>query len=525
MRPRIAIEVLAMVALVTACAPPAPSPTPPDPVPSVPASEAVATAPAFVDVPCPDDVTLVMVVVPTCGVLTVEERRDDPGGPEIGVFVTRIDPPSLDAPDPVVVVGTSLSAPMPHGDVAQVARRTGRVTYLIDRRGSGLSEPVLTCPEMTAVEHQTLAWPSLDPAAIEVLSDAAGACRERLVSDGIDPAAYDLAASALDVRDLRAVLDVEAWNVLAFGSASRLALEVAHADPDGVRTLVLDSVVSAGHDDPIVDIAATAHALDEIAARCAIDAACAGALPEPGRSLSDALAALDLDPLIVPPTEPGTGEVVIDGTRFGRVVRFLMGDRGGERIPTIMSALESLGRDEFRGDDGIVFAIRESTDLCYGRLPDCPDLEVGLMLTTVCRDVMPFIGDAPSPDAVSGLGRAFRLDDWVAVCAAWAVPPAPRDAGAAMLPALPVLMLYGQFDPYTGPLDRADALLPAPGLGLALEVPNETYNAFGYSECPRQVRRAWLDDPTTRVLDTSCFDVEIAPIRVWIPSAAAPPSP
>ena len=60
---------------------------------------------------------------------------------------------------------------------------------------------------------------------------------------------------------------------------------------------------------------------------------------------------------------------------------------------------------------------------------------------------------------------------------------------------------------------------------MAFEVANETYNEFGYSECPRQVRRAWLDGPTTRVLDTSCFDDEIAPIRVWIPTAAALPSP
>ena len=524
---------VAILAAVVACGSPPPSPTTvvlpsstAEPVASSVAADPSTTdgidqAAAFAAVPCPDAVTIVMVVTPSCGVLTVEQRRADPAGPEIRVFVVRIDPPSLEQPDPMVVVGTSLGARMAHGEVVQVARRTGRVTFLVDQRGSGLSEPALDCPGLVRLQHEVIGRASLDPAAIDRLAEAARECRGALIGQGIDPTAFDLAESALDIRDLRSVLGIDTWNVIAFGTASRLALEVAHADPDGVRTLVLDSPVTSGTDDPVAGIAATGHALDELTAACAADVDCAAALPDLEASLAAAIASLDADPMSVPAGAQGPA-AVIDGGRFARAVRAVLGLQGGLRIASITSALDSIEQGAFGPDHPIVDEIQASTELCFGRLPDCPRLEIGLVLTMACRDVLPFVGPPPEPGTAAGLGRAFVLDDWTAVCDAWSVPAADREAGlgARGLPDKPVLLLNGQFDPFTGPLDRA-VLRPAPGMGLALEVPNQSYNAFGYNECPRQVRRAWLDDPTTRALDLGCFDAEIAPIQVWSPPSSS----
>ena len=96
----------------------------------------------------------------------------------------------------------------------------------------------------------------------------------------------------------------------------------------------------------------------------------------------------------------------------------------------------------------------------------------------------------------------------LAACDAWDVAPAEASTPAAI--AAPTLVMRGWFDPYsTPPIDLEKAFLGRQN-AYVFEVPNESYNAFGYTECPRTIRNAWLDAVDAPPVDTSCL-TEIPP--------------
>ena len=72
----------------------------------------------------------------------------------------------------MVVVGEALGGRVEYGGLAILAQRTGRVVYIVDRRGTGLSEPALRCPEVAVARDAILAVPARDPLATTLLTDA-----------------------------------------------------------------------------------------------------------------------------------------------------------------------------------------------------------------------------------------------------------------------------------------------------------------------------------------------------------------
>ena len=204
------------------------NPTPKPSSAAVP-DETVATpatfTPTFAAAPCPDDVSGEVVYSISCGYLTVLEDRSRPAGRTVRGFVVRIDPPGgTTTPDPMVMVGDGNFGSRP--DYGGLGGRMHRVEYVIDRRGSAHSEPNLDCPEVTTVSPTLAGLRFGDPAHAASLHDAVGACHDRLTSQGIDVAAFDLAAGAADVEDLRVVLGIGRWNAIAYGTSSRQAFEV-----------------------------------------------------------------------------------------------------------------------------------------------------------------------------------------------------------------------------------------------------------------------------------------------------------
>ena len=105
---------------------------------------------------------------------------------------------------------------------------------------------------------------------------------------------------------------------------------------------------------------------------------------------------------------------------------------------------------------------------------------------------------------------AFFRREFVAVLRA--VELILRDHGRAELTAgVPALIMRGAFNPYSASLpDVQTATAGAPNV-FALEIPNQSYNVLGYTECPRAIRNAWVDNPTAAPADNSCLDTISAP--------------
>ena len=97
---------------------------------------------------------------------------------------------------------------------------------------------------------------------------------------GIDVAAYDTAENAADIADLRVALGIDEWNVYGASYGSKLALVELRDHPEGIRSMVIDSVSP-----PNIQIAenwwaAPASSFKAIFAACAAQPTCAAAYPD-----------------------------------------------------------------------------------------------------------------------------------------------------------------------------------------------------------------------------------------------------
>ena len=182
-----------------------------------------------------------------CGYLVVPENRASLNSALIqlhmAVFQSFAEGPE---PDPVVhlaggpgsssldvagyLFGQGLDAVLDHRDF-----------IFFDQRGTGHSSPRLDCPERNALTPTLLSGALSDDESFQAIVDAFHRCRDRLRAQGIDLSAYNSAASAADVNDLRLALGYNQLDLYGDSYGTRLALTVMRDYPEAVRSVVLDS--------------------------------------------------------------------------------------------------------------------------------------------------------------------------------------------------------------------------------------------------------------------------------------------
>lgn len=496
-----------------ACAP-TPTPTPGPSASAVAAPGATASVPRFESVACPTDVTSQVVISVSCGSLTVLEDRSKPAGATIRLFVTRFDPPGgTTTIDPVVTLG-HLAVQDGYGDMSGGGQRTHRVLYLLDPRGIGHSAPTLDCPEVTLVGPDLAGLRLRDPAREALLLRAVGACHDRLVGEGIDLAAYDLAANAADLEDLWTALGIVPWNLMTNGDASRLAFEVARRYPSSLRSVIIDSPSLPDPDFLTVGPAMLDGAVARLVAACDLDAACVRTYPDLGAEIRAAVARLDEHP----ETFDVTGTVaaiqlghpirtIVDGAALVRILRWGLGSNGGANVAVALRTIGRVVDGSLDSSDPGVVALASDTGNCLGLLTSCERPNLGALYSIVCRDMA-----TPNAATLTGTidGRpayadVFSPSPLLTPCKAWGVAPAEPYPGGGVTGGVPTLVLRGVFDPYSASSSTVlQAASGAPNV-YPIDVPNQSYNALGYNECPRAIRNAWIDAPTTSPADTSCL--------------------
>ena len=65
------------------------------------------------------------------------------------------------------------------------------------------------------------------------------------------------------------------------------------------------------------------------------------------------------------------------------------------------------------------------------------------------------------------------------------------------------MIIRGMFDPYSAPIADVDRAIAGSADTYELEIPNQSYNALGFLECPVAIRNAWIDAPTSPPADTN----------------------
>ncbi len=256
-----------------------------------------------------------------CGYLTVPENRAKPDGRRIRIFVARVPAASATPkPDPIVFLsgGPGGAGSFDAAPAVAAGMNADRDVIFVDQRGTYHSDPRLGCPEYDQFLNDAVSLPFAAESTTAADAMAVQKCRDRLAAAGIDLAAYNSTENAADIADLRLALGIKKWNVYGVSYGSDLALQVLRDHPQGIRSVVLDSVLPPTQNMADEWWSAPASSFKAIFAACAAQPACATAYPNLAADFTATVNRLNGTPVIVT-AEDGSGTPVtvnIDGFAF-----------------------------------------------------------------------------------------------------------------------------------------------------------------------------------------------------------------
>ncbi|HEU5001066.1 MAG TPA: alpha/beta hydrolase [Lapillicoccus sp.] len=510
-RPRSRWALLAAVAalsLIAACT----TATPNDATTTVGSTAGAATAArafAYVTCPNPNIKGLPQADFPAnmrCGYLTVPEDRSKPGGRMIRIFVMRV--PAVSAnpqPDPIVMLsgGPGGGGSFEFPSRIKSGMNADREMILVDQRGTHLADPLLGCADYDESLNRDLSIGFMSPAAATADVAATKACGDRFRAAGIDLSAYNTKENAADLADLRVALGIPSWNMYGVSYGTKLALVSLRDHPQGIRSLIVDSVSP-----PNLNIAkewwsAPAESYKAIFAACRAQPACAAAFPAVEADFFATVKRLDAAPVTVE-TKDASGApvtIVIDAFSFA----FTLIDITEHADPAIIPKLVA---DMARGNTDLVVKamLGEVTP------PQVVGLGgVGLGFTVFCGEganlttEQEYLAKSKAvlpefPDSVFALqpkqGRLFQQ------CPVWDVEDADASMMAPVVSDVPVLILEGAFDAATAP-SWVNLITPGLKASQFVSMPFTGHAVYSKSSCAAQIAAGFLLNPTQPV-DQSC---------------------
>jgi pimeloyl-ACP methyl ester carboxylesterase len=262
-----------------------------------------------------------------CGWLEVAECHSKPRSRKLRLHVARYrSTAAVPSADPILWL---VGGPGGHGHVLStvlfdhVVRPylAKRDFIVLDPRGVGYSQPSLQCAE------------------------ADRACYEGLKASGCSIECYNSIEFAADLEDLRRALGVRQWNLMGESYGTHLALVAMRLIPEGIRSVVLDSVLPPGFDNRSEDHRWMRNAMRRLIANCERDTACRSAFPQLASAYDDAARALSSHPRRIAGSDRGVSYDFPATDRSLPLLLFLLlyDSQGPASVPV---ALHTMARGE-----------------------------------------------------------------------------------------------------------------------------------------------------------------------------------
>ena len=504
--PRWCIAALTLLAVLMGTAACSEGASPTDQTVPSPTSTAVAPAPtstahseqtaAFEKSDCPFGVPEDVVV--ECGFVVVPEDHDDPAGATIRIAVAVIKDQSEDhLPDPVMLLSggpgekTLRNAPAMAQGLAPI--HPNRDLIIFDQRGAGLSEPALECPEFVQAFYDLLDEPDPD-VALQATFDAVMNCRDRLVSEGHNLSAYNTTQNAADVNSIRIALGYDQVNLYGGSYGSLLGQATMRDYPEGIRSVVLTSVLPLEKSLFVEGSTTTVKAIVHLLDTCRADEVCNSAYPDLQKVLFEVIDRLNAAPVPITITNPRDGQsydgVLTGNAVFGNLASILYQT---ELIPLLPQAIY----DAYSGDYELI------TQLSSLRLALLDATSRGMTFSVLCTEDL--IGRTPEdllnvraalPRQLVGTASPEAIIEYgcFGICANWPVQEAGAWAKEPLVRNIPTLILGGEFDPVTPP-EYGQLVAESLSHSYFLEFPGVGHFIIT-DECARSIAGSFFDDPT-----------------------------
>lgn len=437
-----------------------------------------------------------------CGYLIVPEDRTSADSPTIQLAYLVLYAVDAANPDPIIYLsgGPGGNAVAELDGWLEIPYLQDRDLILFDQRGTGYSLPTLNCPESEAGED-----------------DATQACHDRLVSEGVNLQAYNSAENAADVADLRVALGYDEWNLYGISYGTRLALTVMRDHPEGVRSVVIDSVYPPEVNSWEQYGQNTADVFSRLFAACAADPDCGAAYPDLEQSFYATVADLNAQPAEYVGVDAETGEEV-DQTLSGddlinRVFQLLYSSESIPFLPWVMSELAA--GNYVALNDLESGATQEQGFRALRQDEDVSDSE-GMNLSVECQEEVAFLNEdtalanVPTQPAELTENSIGAIQGTFSDCQIWGVQAGDAIEAQPVTSDIPTLVAAGEFDPITPAKWAQSAASHLPNSYFFL-FPGGGHGVIDMNQCSQDIMQAFLDDPTQEP-DSSCIAEMGAPL-------------
>jgi pimeloyl-ACP methyl ester carboxylesterase len=427
-----------------------------------------------------------------CGYLVVPENYDEPGQGAIRLPVLIVRSRSaFPAPDPLLYTGggpgsSSLATVWYFAESPYIEDRD---VIIFEQRGNLYAQPSLVC-EITSQPEAT---------------QGQTPCLDHLRQQGIDLADYTTANIVEDLHALRQVLDYEEWNLEGISYSTQLMLLTMDRHPQGIRSVILQSVSPPWENGYAHDPEHAVRALNVMFDDCAADPLCAQAYPELEKHFYEVLSRLNAKPVPVDYVAGRNGEHNIVTVTGHTLLGWMVTDAfyGPARPPHQTAYLPMLIEQVWQGNTEVLHGwARDSVE----HLQDA-SWSWGLFLAVNCQ------GPAAATTAKELQAQAAaypRLEGYLRhsreleLCRLWDLPTAPPLADGPVHSDIPTLVLAGSYDPITPPEWSRSAAASLPN-SYYYEFPSAGHAVNIDNPCPEQLRNRFLHDPASAP-DASCFD-------------------
>jgi len=425
-----------------------------------------------------------------CAPFAVPENRLVPGDRKIELRLALIKSEAAAADRDLIVLlaggpGQAAIDSWPQVAAAFAPLRKHHHILLLDQRGTGGSNGLQCKPEDDDKVSDTLDVESIRKSARECLA---------AMSNKADVRYYTTTDAVADLEALRAALGSPTFDLVGVSYGTRVAQQYTMRHPEGVRSVVLDSVAP----NELVlgeEFAANLDAaLKAQFARCTQNTECAKAFGDPYASLArlrDALRAKPetyalRDPVTFTPLQRRVNEYNLAGL----VRLFAYAPETAALLP--LSIAEAL-----RGN---YTPLAGQSQLLTGDLADLS--ESGMQMSVICSEDADLLTPRPQ-DADTLLGNAL-IDAMRAQCEVWPHGSRPADFHAPLKTDKPILVLEGEFDPVTPPRYGEQVMRGFTNAKLII-AKGHAHSIMGRGCLPKLVGE-FVEKLEPRSLDATCTD-------------------
>ncbi len=417
---------------------------------------------------------------------------------------------NVDDPDPIVMIaggpGQGASQMLPGLARALQLRRT-RSIVMVDQRGTGRSVPALTCDAASMLEfdENRLNDPDLKPES--PVEERLAQCLTDWREQGVDFNAFDTRSATRDLQAIRRGLGIRQWNLHGTSYGARVALDAMRVDPDGIRSVVLNSPQAVT---PHFDAAFAenrAKLFSQLFNDCAQDSYCSETFGDLEAQIAHIRAHLADGDMDIYLRESPDSELTRISVGWNDVINGLYSHMnfavGPEPVARYIHELSRMADGRLSLNDDEVLRIFQSSlhDDDFG-------IAIGMHMAVRCREDVPAYNKAVAQAGAAKAPSVYAPDQSIhgyrLACAVMQTDPADAAFHAPVTSAIPTLVLTGDMDPLTPTLwahDAAEALDNAQLVSFRAMA----HDIHSTSICAQVITANFLDAPDGPV-DATCAE-------------------